>query len=136
LTAFADTNVLVYAFDDDAPEKQAVARSLVAREPPTISMQVLQEFYWVVTRRLGRPVPPRTARVALRRLAAFPVFVPRPEHVLSAAEVAEDSRIAFWDALIVVAAAAAGCDVLLSEDLRTDGEILGVQIRNPFAGAV
>lgn len=133
MTAFADTNVLVYAFDDDQPEKRDVARALVARETPTISMQVLQEFYWVVTRRLARPVTPRTARAALRRLSAFPVFVPRPEHVVSAAEVADDSQLAFWDALIVVAAAAAGCEVLLSEDLRTDGEILGVRIRNPFA---
>jgi hypothetical protein len=52
----------------------------------------------------------------------------QPEN-LAAAELAEDTEIAFWDALIVAAAAAA-CDDLLGEDLRTDGEVLRVWIRN------
>lgn len=55
-SAFFDTNVLVYLFDVDAPEKKAVAETLF-REYDKIcfSAQVLQEFYVTVTGKLARP---------------------------------------------------------------------------------
>jgi len=47
---FLDTNILLYAYDLDAPEKRAVAARLLERawrEPGSsaISVQVLQEFF-------------------------------------------------------------------------------------------
>ena len=59
---FLDTNVLVYLFDVDAPDKKATAESIF-REHTGIrfSTQVLEEFYVTVTRKLGRPMHPEQA---------------------------------------------------------------------------
>jgi len=52
--------------------------------------------------------------------------------VLAAIGLRTRAQIAFWDAMIVLAAAESGCDVLWTEDLA-DGQLLrGVRIRNPF----
>lgn len=41
--------------------------------------------------------------------------------------------MSFLDAIIVVAAAESGCDVLWTEDLQNGRVLRGVQIRDPFA---
>jgi len=47
----------------------------------------------------------------------------------------DESRIGFWDALIVAAAAKSGATRLLSEDLNPGQKIAGLRIENPFAAA-
>lgn len=55
---FFDTNVVVYAFDNAEPAKQAVARRLMRDHPDAvISTQVLLEFYSVVTRTISPSLP-------------------------------------------------------------------------------
>ena len=56
---FLDTNVLVYAFDQTAPEKQARARELLNVDRNwAISWQVVQEFSSVALHRFAKPVSP------------------------------------------------------------------------------
>jgi predicted nucleic acid-binding protein len=61
MRCFFDTNVLVYMFDKRTPQKAAIAQQLLsqhaAQADAVISIQVLQEFYVAVTRKL---VPPLT----------------------------------------------------------------------------
>jgi predicted nucleic acid-binding protein len=52
--------------------------------------------------------------------------------VLRGVDRARDSDLSLWDALIVEAARAADCEVLLSEDLNADQDFGGVQVQNPF----
>jgi len=40
--------------------------------------------------------------------------------------------ISYWDAAIVEAARAAGCDTLLSEDLQDGMDFAGVRVQNPL----
>ena len=54
--------------------------------------------------------------------------------IRAAIEVAGQAKLSFWDALLVVAAARTGAAVLYTEDLNDGQEILGVRVRNPFAG--
>ena len=60
MRSFFDTKVLVYLFDDDAPEKQRRAQQLLQDEVgqgrAILSTQVLQEFYVTVTRKLASPL--------------------------------------------------------------------------------
>lgn len=135
--AFVDTNVVVYAFDDDEPEKQATARAILDSTGPTtlvLSAQVLAEFYVTVTRKLARPVPPDQARAAVEALRELPVVSTDSQLVQAAVVTAQRHQLSLWDAMIVEAAAAADCDVVLTEDL-TDGAVLrDITIENPFAG--
>jgi predicted nucleic acid-binding protein len=134
---FVDANILVYAFDSSAGRKQQVARQLLERlwEDGTgcISVQVLQEFFVTVTRKVGKPLPVEEATARVRELATWNVFAPTAHDVLAAIGLHTQSRIGFWDAMIVLAAAESGCDVLWTEDLSDGQRIRGVHIRNPFA---
>ena len=68
---FVDTNVLVYLFDSEEPQKQRRARELVgtlAREGAlALSTQVLSEFFVTVTRRLEEPLPVPERAAGTRR---------------------------------------------------------------------
>ena len=134
---FVDANVLVYAFDSSAGQKHQAARRLLERlwESSTgcISIQVLQEFFVTVTRKVAKPLPVEDATARVREFATWKVFTPTADDVLAAIGIHRQARIGFWDAMIVLAAAETSCDVLWTEDL-SDGQLLrGVRVRDPFA---
>jgi predicted nucleic acid-binding protein len=133
---FVDTNVLIYAHDLDAGLKHDRAALIVAdlweKENGIISVQVLQEFYVNVTRKIARPLTPAAARGVIRNYLAWQVEMNEPSAVLLAAEIAERNLLSFWDALIVASAARAGADRILSEDLNHGQVIEGISIENRF----
>jgi len=132
---FFDTNVLVYADDIDAGTKrdraQAVLREAIASGEAVLSTQVLQEYFVVVTRKLG--VPPEVAQRKIELLARLDVVVVRPDMILSAIDLCRLRHVSFWDALVVKCAASSGCTRLLTEDLGHGQIIDGVRVENPFA---
>jgi predicted nucleic acid-binding protein len=132
---FLDTNVLVYAFDDGEPEKRDRARALLAAPPApfVISAQVVGEFYVVVTRKLAKPLAPGDAKAAVEQLLRLPVVPVDAELTSAAVATSQSAQLSYWDALIIEAAGAAGCDLLLSEDLADGATIRSIHIQNPFA---
>lgn len=137
MTAFVDTSILVYAYDTDEPEKRRIAQSVLSDLPErlVVSTQVLDEFYVTVTRRFGRILAPDEAETEVARFAQLPVVVTDVPLVRAAIATSRRYPISYWDALIVEAASAAGCERLLTEDLGSGDVIRGVRIENPFAGA-
>lgn len=134
---FVDANILVYAFDSSAGRKQAAARQLLERlwDSGTghLSVQVLQEFFVTVTRKVAKPLSIGEATDRVREFALWKVFAPTADDVLGAIGLQKQAKISFWDAMIVRAAAESGCDLLWSEDL-SDGQLMrGVRVRDPFA---
>ena len=133
---FVDTNVLIYAHDLDAGLKHdraaAILSDLWEKENGIVSVQVLQEFYVNVTRKISAPLTPALARGVIRNYLAWQIAPNDPSTVLSASEIAERNHISFWDALIVASASNAGADRILSEDLNHGRIIEGVVIENPF----
>ena len=132
---FLDANILVYAQDAGSPKKQRISREVLARLSSSaegvISTQVLQEFYVAATRKLG--VPPLAAKGILKTFAVFETVQVSPALIQEAVDCSILNQLSFWDALILAAAAAAGCGVVLSEDLNPGQVILGVKVQNPFA---
>jgi predicted nucleic acid-binding protein len=53
--------------------------------------------------------------------------------MLAAADLATRHRLGIWDAVVFSAAAAAGCRLLLSEDLQAGFTWSGVTVTNPFS---
>ncbi len=132
--SFFDTNVLVYADDDDAPSKQRLARDLVYEHrrggTGVVSLQVLQEYLVTVTRKLK--LDPRTARRKVELLSEFDVAAPQVADILAAIDLHRLHGFSFWDALVLRTAQQSGCRVLLSEDFQEGREIDGIQVVNPF----
>lgn len=133
--AFIDTNIFVYADDEDEPAKRDVARAVIQRlareERGVISTQVLVEYVAAARRRLGLSIA--HCRQAVLLMCRFEVALIRPEHVLGGLDLAGTFSLSHWDALLVKTAATAGCRVLFTEDMQHDQNIDGVTIRNPFA---
>jgi len=133
---FVDTNVLIYAHDLDAGLKHDRAAAIIAdlweKENGIISVQVLQEFFVNVTRKIARPMTPAAARGIIRNYLAWRVEPNVSSVVLLASEIGERNRISFWDAIIVASAARSGADRILSEDLNHGQVIEGIRIENPF----
>jgi predicted nucleic acid-binding protein len=133
---FVDTNVLVYAYDEREGYKQEAAKQILLRlrqdRSGAVSMQVLQEFYTTVTRKLATQLPKDKARLIVDRFAYWCVET-TPEEIKRAFRIEDEARIGFWDALIVAAAIKAGATRILSEDLNPGQIIAGIQIENPFA---
>lgn len=133
---FADTNVLAYAFDQDEPGKRARAHELLETEGVrgnlVISTQVLQEFFVVVTRKLSRPVSAQDAEQAVHAFSQYPMVLTDPQLVFQAIRRHRTASVSFWDGLIIQAALAYQCTVLLTEDLQHGQSYDSLVIRNPF----
>jgi predicted nucleic acid-binding protein len=133
-----DTNVLIYAHDVDAKSKHATAKNILRKlwtaRAGVLNMQVLQGFYVNVTRKIPSPLPKESARLVVSSYSIWCVET-TPAQLSLAFRFEDESRIGFWDALIVAAAAKSGATRLLSEDLNPGQKIAGLRIENPFAPA-
>lgn len=132
---FVDTNILLYAATG-APESAAKARvadALLREADLGLSVQVLQEFYVQATRvsRAGR-LREEDALALLRAWSRFPVQALTLAIFHAALASARRFRISYWDASIIEAARALGCDTVLSEDLQDGQNFAGVRVVNPF----
>lgn len=135
--AFLDTNVLVYAFDRSTGDKHRAASDLLAQlvdsGAATISVQVLQELFVTVTRKIPRPLHVDEAAGLVGDLAALAVHRPGAGDVAAAIALHQRHGLPFWDAMILRSAAAMACDVLWSEDLANGHAYDTVVVRSPFA---
>ncbi|MGB3682996.1 MAG: PIN domain-containing protein [Rubrobacteraceae bacterium] len=134
--SFFDTNVLVYLFDNDEPEKKARAQGIYEREAragrAVLSTQVLQEFYVNVTRKLSPPLSSEVAEERVRDFSKLSLVRVEVGMILSAIVRSREYMLSFWDALIVESALRGGADRLLTEDLQHGQVIEGLRIENPF----
>lgn len=133
---FVDTNVLLYAHDLSAADKhtkaEALLRGLWDSGCGCLSLQVLQEFYVVVTQKVPRPIEPKEASGLIADLACWRVHIPQAVDILEAIVVQQETSISFWDAMIVRSARALGCRTLWSEDLGHGRAFGGMKVLNPF----
>lgn len=134
---FLDTNILVYTFAKDAPNKRNKARYLIQKalgeRSGCLSYQVVQEFLNVAQRKFETPFKAEDLALYLTQ-----VLSPLCEVYASIAlyqralELAQRWQYGFYDSLIIASALAAECDVLYSEDLQHGQQIQSLTIVNPF----
>ena len=134
---FVDTNVLVYLRDASEPDKQQRAQAWMTQlwESKTgcTSVQVLNEYYVTVTRKLSATLPINDARSDINDLQEWPVASLDNALLNSVWTVEDRYGLSYWDSLVVAAAHSMGCSHLLTEDLQ-DGQVLdGLIVVNPFS---
>jgi predicted nucleic acid-binding protein len=133
---FVDTNVLVYARDPRDAIKQTRAREWISllwnEERGRTSVQVLSEYYDVLTRKFANKIRREDAWDDVQRFVAWnPQQIDR--EVLANARAIEDRhRLSWWDCLVVAAAQAQDCVLLLTEDLQDGADYGSIRVRNPF----
>jgi len=131
MTAFLDTNLLVYAQGTDA--KSEMARQVIL-EGGVISVQVLNEFTNVLRRKFSMSWEDITEALEDVKIALDDIRPIGLETHSAAVELASEHGFSFYDALIIVAALEAGCDQLLTEDMQAGRRVEGLAIVNPLSG--
>ena len=123
--AFFDTSVLLYLLSPEADKADRVEELLAERA--TISVQVLNEFAAVATRKLRMTMP--EVRKVLDTLRAVcdvePVTVETHDRALA---IAERYGYSLYDSLLIAAALIAGSGKLYSEDLQ-HGQLIDRRLR-------
>jgi predicted nucleic acid-binding protein len=119
---FVDTNVLVYAHDSSSGEKRSIARDLLRGlwldGSGCLSVQVLQEFYLTVTRRISQPLAGPEALAIVHDLAAWTMHTPDASDVETAIRLHQARQLSFWDAMLVHSALRLRYSILWTEDLQ------------------
>lgn len=131
---FLDTNILLYAYDLDAPAKRAVALRLVeqgwsAPGETAVSVQVLQEMHVNLCR---RGISQTEATRIVHDFANWPVVDNTLDLLHDALATQARWKLSLWDSLIVAAASASGASELITEDLNHGQDYGGVKVANPF----
>lgn len=132
---FVDTNVLLYALSREPGEqgKAEQANDILASRDLALSVQVLQEFYVQATRdSRSDPLSHQQAAGLVESFLRFPVQESSVDVMRAALAARERFGVSYWDAAILEAARALGCEVVLSEDLNDGQDYAGVRVENPF----
>jgi len=133
---FLDTNILVYSRDAAKRNKQIRAAEWISHLWETrtgrLSMQVLAEYYAVVTGKLkpGMEIP--SARQDVEDLFSWRPLPMTPDLIAGAWVVQDIFQFSWWDSLIVSAAKILQCAYLLSEDFQHSQDLQGLRVINPF----
>lgn len=130
-----DTNLLAYAAGINGQERlEATARVLETLDADEVfvPVQALGELFSVLLRKGRWSAEDATREIARWRALTTPI--PTTVDIMEAAiALATAHRFALWDSMMLAAAATAGCDLLLTEDMQDGFVWRGVRIRNPFA---
>jgi predicted nucleic acid-binding protein len=131
---FFDTNVLLYGFDLDAPEKREIALGLIEQawsdpDHTAISVQVLQEFFVNFVRRGHSPAE---AAALVGDFSHWPVIDNSLALFKLGISLQARWQLSPWDAMILAAAHSSGSRELLTEDLNHGQDYGGVMAVNPF----
>jgi predicted nucleic acid-binding protein len=134
---FLDTNIFIYSFDQKEKSKRQKANSLIKNAlhdgKGHISIQVIQEFFNVATRKFEVPISLLKSKEYLEKVfMLLEVVYPDEGLIKTGLDIATTTGYSFYDSLIICAALKGGCSVLYSEDLQDGQRVMGVTIKNPF----
>lgn len=129
---FIDTNILIYCYTVDEPEKHKKAIEATHSPNSFISTQVLTEFSNTLRKKFGYEW--NEIELSLNEVSTgFKVFINKPATIEQACRIADKYKFSFYDSLIISAALSCNCTILFSEDMG-HGQIIDTRLKivNPF----
>jgi predicted nucleic acid-binding protein len=127
---FLDTSTLLYLVSADAGKADRVEQLL--RGKPTVSVQILNEFAAVASRKFGMSMDEVTESLEPVSTICRVRPVTLEDHEL-ARLIAARYKFGFHDSVVIAAALHAGCTTLYAEDLQHGQHIhRTLRIVNPF----
>lgn len=130
-----DSNIFVYSFIRDDPERHSAAAELIglsADADCVLPLQVVGEFLNVIRRKQPELFGDACMQ-AERWCSLLPIAETRAPEMIAGAQIALRFHLRFWDSVLCASARTAGAEVLLTEDMQDGQTIDGLQIVNPFA---
>jgi predicted nucleic acid-binding protein len=131
---FLDTNIIIYAYSDDEPQKQEIANNILEEYECQISIstQVINELSNNLFRKFKLNAKAVEA-VVLELNDNFPIVDFNLQTQLKAIKIKERYKLQFYDSMILATALENGCNIIYSEDMQ-NGQIIENQLTiiNPF----
>lgn len=132
-----DTNVLIYLYDLNDPDRQARARlvldTLQQYGNGRLSVQCLSEFANIAPRKLQGLVGYDEVSEQVHMLSrAWPIYLVTPAIVAEAAQAVWEYKLSYYDAQIWACAKFNQVPIVFSEDFQDGLTLEGVQFVNPF----
>jgi predicted nucleic acid-binding protein len=131
-----DTNVFVYAQDASEPAKRARARDWIGmlwrEQRGRTSIQILSEYFSVVTRKTRLGVSPENAWEDIQMFMRWMPQAQDAELLTRTYALVGRFQLDWWDCLVIAAAQAQACTLILTEDLQDGADYDGIVARNPF----
>jgi predicted nucleic acid-binding protein len=131
---FIDSNIWIYLFAEDDSKKRAASKFFILENAVNavfvISWQVINEVVNVLKK---KKFTEPDLRFVISSMAKICIIQDFSEEILhNASLLREKHSFSFWDSLIIATAAAAKCDVVISEDMQNDRMIFGMNIKNIY----
>lgn len=129
---FIDTNLLVYFYSEDEPEKSSIIETILKSNKIILSSQIINEFSYVMLRKF-KTEPSLIREIIEEWKKQFDLKPLKPEYSLDALRIHEKYRFSFWDSLVIVTAIKNKCKILYTEDLQHN-QLIEEKLRviNPF----
>ena len=121
---FVDSNIWVYAFIESEEEKEkkikitSFLEELKSKSEIIISVQILNEFHWVLKRKYKvdeAEIKERVLNGILKIVKVIPVDL---KSYQNAYNIRENYSFSYWDSIIVASALGNECEILYSEDMQ------------------
>ncbi|MBD2481398.1 PIN domain-containing protein [Planktothrix sp. FACHB-1365] len=129
-----DTNLWVYLYSQNSPNKSVKVRELVNNNFTSIiiSTQILGEFYNVMTKKKLKPQD-EVKKIILEMVTNFTIVEIDVLKVITALEINSKYGYTYWDSLVLATALQHNCNILYSEDMQANQLIeQKTIIINPF----
>jgi len=129
---FLDTNVLVYLYSEDEPEKQSIALDIFEQVPCITSTQTLNEFCSVCLRKLSMPANEvwQSIKEIVENCELCYIDIKTIQNALM---LKDKYGYTYYDCLILSSAILSGCKTVYSEDMQHNQLIEEkLKIVNPF----
>jgi predicted nucleic acid-binding protein len=133
---FVDSNIWVYLFVSDDPDKNTVARNFIAEYSlnnnlMVISYQVLNEVAAVL--KIKKKLSEEKIRFVIETMLDLCLVQDFTKSILlKASSFRYEHDVSYWDSLIVATAVEAGCNMLISEDMQHGQSVSGLKIHTIF----
>jgi predicted nucleic acid-binding protein len=135
-TVLIDTNIFVYAYTSNEKQKHAIIVNLLqnqlAGKEVFVSVQVLNEFYAVMTGKYGFSHQKISEYIfaIIDTTTVAPITLETVEFALG---LKHTYGYSWWDSLLLAAALESNCEVFYTEDMQ-HGQIIEnrLSILNPF----
>jgi len=131
---FLDTNVVIYSYSEDEPEKQEIANDILEQynNQIIISNQVINELSNTLFRKFKLNAD-EVREAVLELNDNFPIVNFNLETQLKGIELKGKYKLQFYDSMILATALENGCNIVYSEDMQHNQVIENrLTIINPF----
>lgn len=136
---FIDTNILVFAFNKGARAKHEKARNLLeqflnGQKQGIISIQILSEFYVVITKKISNPLSSEEGEEIIQEIINSPIGVLNfnEKTVVKAIKLSRESGVHYWDCLIGTTMKENNIEKIYTDNVKDFKEISDLEVINPF----